>query len=96
MTADHAFGPWRRDVDPAERLADLRALRALTFTLCGPRHPLIRALHAAETGDADTLAAALREIDALPALPRRRLLSSFAALSGPIASPEPPRRKEKP
>jgi hypothetical protein len=69
------------NIDEGERRARLRSMRALVLTFCGPAHPLGAALRAAEAGDAETLADALAEIDRLPALTRRRLLSTFALLS---------------
>jgi hypothetical protein len=79
VTGDATFGPWRRSLDQIERAAERRELKALATVFCGQKHSLVRALRAAQNGDADALAVALREIDALPALPRRRLLATFAA-----------------
>jgi hypothetical protein len=76
------FGPWRDDIDKAERLARLRELRALAHLLA-PNSPLAAALKAAETGDQAALDAALAELDRLPALARRRILATYAALSRP-------------
>jgi hypothetical protein len=76
------FGPWRDDIDKAERLARLRELRALAYLLV-PNSPLAAALKAAETGDQAALDAALAELDRLPALARRRILATYAALSRP-------------
>ena len=71
------FGPWREDIGVAERLARLRALAYLL----APNSPLVVALKAAETGGAAALQAALAELDRLPALARRRLLATYAALN---------------
>jgi hypothetical protein len=76
------FGPWRDDLPADERKARVRELRALAHLLA-PNSPLIAALTAAEAGDQTALDAALDEIDRLPALTRRRLLASYAALSRP-------------
>jgi hypothetical protein len=76
------FGPWADGFDGAERLARLRAMRALAFVFCGPAHPLTMALLEAEADDAAAIAA-LDHLDALPALRRRRLLAAYAALSAP-------------
>jgi hypothetical protein len=35
------FGPWVPDLDPAERLARYRSLRALVQVFAGARHPLV-------------------------------------------------------
>jgi hypothetical protein len=67
-------------VEPAERLARLRSLRVAARILCGTRAAeLEAALATAEEHDAD-LAAALRQLDALPPLDRRRLLATW----GPV------------
>jgi hypothetical protein len=80
--ADPGFGPWRSDIPADERKARCRELRALA-RLLAPKSPLAAALKAAEDGDADALALALAEIDRLPALPRRRILATYAALMKP-------------
>lgn len=80
MTPD-SFGPWAADLDPAERLARLRSLRALVQLLAGARHPLVEALARAEADPRDH--AALEAWEALmtiPALRRRRILGSLAQL----------------
>jgi hypothetical protein len=79
---DGGFGPWRDDIPADERKARLRELRALTYLLA-PQSPLVVALKAAETGDQAALDAALAELDRLPALARRRILATYAALSRP-------------
>jgi len=53
-----AFGPWAAGLDPAERLARLRSLRALVQVFAGPTHSLVAALAQAE-GDPGDEAAAL-------------------------------------
>ena len=74
------WGPFAPDIDDAERLARLRSLRALALVHCGPHGAVLRAaLRAAETKPA-ALAIALEAINSLPAVPRRHLLASYAAL----------------
>ena len=82
MTAPPNFGPWASQLRPGERVARLRGLRALSIVFCGLHHPLTRALAAAET-DKPAAQLALVELDKLPPLPKRRLLTTFAALSAP-------------
>lgn len=85
IPASSAFGPWRPDIEPAERLARLRSLRAITRLHLGPRGTAFaEALRRAET-DPDQLEAALRQLDALASLDRRTVLASFAALHRPAA-----------
>ena len=63
--------------DAAERRARLRSLRMASRLLCGPRGTeLERALHAAER-DPAALPRALVLLDAMPAIDRRRVLSSW-------------------
>jgi hypothetical protein len=72
-----AFGPWSPDVDPAERIAQLRSLAALGAVSVGSSHPLVAELRAAETNHA-AAGRALALLDALPSLTRRRLLATFS------------------
>jgi hypothetical protein len=75
------FGPWASNIDPAERLARLRAMRALAMTVARPHAgELIRALRRAEDEPA-ALPEALALLDRLPALARRRVLTSYATLA---------------
>jgi len=72
------FGPWTPDIDPAERLARTRTLRALVRVYTGPKHPtLLESLRRAEA-DPAALAEAASLFDALPAIPRRHILASYA------------------
>jgi hypothetical protein len=77
------------DIDAGERLARLRCLQALARVLGGPAaEQLVAALRQAET-DAAALPAADAQLDAMPTIPRRRILSSFAAtLPAPVSSQE--------
>ena len=82
--ADH-WGPFCPDIDPAERLARLRSLRAIARLTTGPRgESLCEALRLAER-DAARLPAALDALDRLAPIDRRQVLASFAALHRPAA-----------
>ena len=85
------FGPWREGLDPTERVTQLRSLAALATTFCGSRHPLVRALRAAER-DQEAAAEALVLIDRLPTLRRRQMLAVF----GRIACQRSPREATRP
>ena len=75
------FGPLALDLDPAERLARLRTLRALVRVMTGPRGDTVaNALRASEQ-DNSLLVFACAALDALAPLDRRRILSSYAALA---------------
>jgi hypothetical protein len=78
------------DAAEPERAARLRELRVLALVYCGPAHPVAKAM-AAAVMDPAAADAALAEIGRLPALCRRRLLSTFAAIVFP--SPEPRRKR---
>ena len=74
------FGPWRDGIDPAERLARLRSMRAIAHLCLGPRgDALTDALRLSERNP-DHLPAALTALDALAPLDRRTVLASFANL----------------
>jgi hypothetical protein len=62
-----------------ERTARLRELRLASLLLLGRRHTLTQAVAAALI-DPAAVVGALDELDALPALPRRRLLATIAAI----------------
>jgi hypothetical protein len=94
------FGPWSFGISPMERLARLRALRALAMLICGgPAHPLYVELLAAEL-DVAALPRALDQLGRLPALPapaprELRVARCRFAFSAPrrARAASPPRRR---
>jgi hypothetical protein len=74
------WGPFAAEIPSAERLARVRALRALLQDTHGTTHPLYRALYFAESGEPDDLAALSLELERFPALDRRKLLARWAAM----------------
>ncbi|WP_149468520.1 hypothetical protein [Roseomonas genomospecies 6] len=79
LTADAGFGPFLRNLDPAERAARSRTLAALVRVFAGSAAgPLVAALHCLER-DAQAADEALALFDALPARPRRHALGAYAA-----------------
>jgi hypothetical protein len=80
ISAADQWGPFADGLDPAERLARLRSMRAITHLCCGPRgDDLARELRLAER-DSSRLPAAVAALDRLAALDRRHVLASFARL----------------
>jgi len=75
------WGPWSPNLDDGERLRRTSVLRALAFAYTG--NSALEAALSRPERDADALADAQIELDLLPALPRRRLLSTYARLSRP-------------
>jgi hypothetical protein len=75
------FGPWAADIDPAERRARLRGMRALALVHCRYETDFLKSLQRAET-DATALPAAFDQLERLPALRRRHLLATYAQLIG--------------
>lgn len=74
------WGPFAPSLSPAERVARLRALRALAHLLLGLRgRDLCRLLREAESDDA-LLGVVALTIDTLPSRDRRNLLASYGAL----------------
>ena len=67
------------DIAEPERTARLREARVAAQLLLGRKHPLVGALIAA-IADPAALVSALAELDALAALPRRRLLATLASV----------------
>lgn len=75
-----AFGPWADHLEPGERVARCRALRALALLILGPGHELVSLLARAEHCDV-ALMLASGALDALGALRRRRLLAAYCAVA---------------
>lgn len=75
------FGPFRHDVGVVERVAQFRTLAVLAKVLHGDS-PLWFLFRHAETDDG-ARAAALKAFDTLPALTRRRILATYAAVTWP-------------
>lgn len=74
------WGPFADGIDPAERLARLRSLRAIVRLTTGPRgDTLAHALRLSER-DPGHLPAALTALAALAPIDRRHVLASFARL----------------
>jgi hypothetical protein len=76
------FGPWVPDISETERVAGFRALAALTAVFAGSGHVAVGALRRAES-DASLSGAAQAAFDGLPALPRRKIISVYAAVMYP-------------
>lgn len=78
--ASDAWGPFESAISPAERLARLRSLRAIC--ICGPwrGHVIVKLLFLAESLEPGDLQAAALEIDRMPALSRRNLISIYGRL----------------
>ncbi|MCW2244736.1 hypothetical protein M2352_000327 [Azospirillum fermentarium] len=83
-SANDQWGPFTPGIDPAERLARLRSLRSLASVLVHPNDAarLLSVLREAEAND-NAAPQALDLINHLPALSRRRLLASYAAVHTP-------------
>lgn len=80
------WGPFASGLDPCERRARLRSLRAIARLHLGQRGTiLIDALRAAETDDG-RLSDALTVLDRLASVDRRRVLASYAAFTRPPAA----------
>lgn len=80
--ASLTFGPWAADLDPIERAARLRGLRAVALVYARRQAGFISALARAER-DGAALAEAGRLLDAIPPLYRRRMLAAYAQLARP-------------
>ena len=74
------FGPWSRDIDPAERRCRWRALAALALVYAGHDSELAQAARAAEHDDT-AAERAWHMLLRLPPLQRRRLLSIWGAMN---------------
>jgi hypothetical protein len=79
------WGPWSASMPEPERRRAVLVLKTLASIVCGRRHPLYKALLRADmAGDDARGAQALAlleagiELERLPALKRRQLISSYA------------------
>ena len=77
------FGPFREGLDIKERTAQLRCLRTLVH-LFFPLPELELALRQGESGESrESAKSALAMFDAIPSLPRRKILTTFVYLNAP-------------
>jgi len=83
IAASDAWGPFRPDLDEAERWARLRCLRAVVHLSTGARGADLAALLRRAETDPTALPAAINALDRLAGLDRRHVLASYAALSRP-------------
>jgi hypothetical protein len=79
------FGPFRPDADRVERVAGFRAFAVLTAVFAGSDHVVVDLLRRAEA-DVGMSDLALAAFDRLPALPRRKIISVYAAVTRPRRS----------
>lgn len=71
------WGPFHAALSHGERVARLRTLRAIVQLSVRDGMALQKALWLAESGEAEDLHGAMIELDRLPALTRRHVLSSY-------------------
>lgn len=80
-----AWGPFAADIDPAERRARCRCLRAIVHLSTGRRgDELAEHLRRSEQ-DLDALPLAAAALNRLAGLDRRHVLASYAVLNRPTA-----------
>jgi hypothetical protein len=79
------WGPWSPTCHRDERVPQLRTLRTLAHLHLGPEDPWVAQLRAAET-DPMAFVQALEGFERIPALRRRQVLASFAAINWPPAT----------
>jgi hypothetical protein len=75
-----SYGPWSQSLHSGERVAQLRSLAALCAMSFGSEHPIVSSLRLAES-DPSALRRAYEAFELLPPLPRRHVLSTFAAVT---------------
>ncbi|WP_342111814.1 hypothetical protein [Methylobacterium sp. SI9] len=81
IASSEAWGPFRADIDPAERKARLRCLRSIVHLSTGPRGQALADLLLRAEQDAGLLPSALAALSDLDALDKRRVWSSYLALN---------------
>ncbi|MCJ2065818.1 hypothetical protein MKK63_24380 [Methylobacterium sp. J-088] len=85
IPAADAWGPFRGDIDPAERKARLRCLRAVVHLSTGPRGQALADLLLRAEQDAGLLPSTLAALSDLDPLDKRRVWASYLALNRPAA-----------
>ena len=80
ISAADQFGPCALDLDPAERLARLRSMRAIVCLSCGQRGETFADLLRQAERDPAALEPAAGALRRLASIDRRHVLTSFAAL----------------
>jgi hypothetical protein len=76
------YGPFAKGPDPIERARKLMCFAGITACHLGSGHPLVSELRLAETDDA-ALEHAFEMFEELPALPKRRVIATYAAVMQP-------------
>lgn len=74
------FGPWAPDLEPGERLARLRSMRAIVRLACGLRGEALADQLCRAERDPAALSSAAEALRGLASIDRRSVLCSFAAL----------------
>lgn len=85
IPAADRWGPFRSDLDPAERIARLRCLRAVVHLSTGPRGEVLSNLLLCAERDDELLDLALSALASLDPLDKRRVWASYATLNRPAA-----------
>jgi hypothetical protein len=92
------WGPWSKAMAEPERRRAILVLKTLASIICGRQHPLYKALARADAAQDDARGAqalalleAGIELERLPALKRRQLISSYAG-NMLLDAPDAPRR----
>lgn len=78
------WGPFADGIEPGERLARLRTLRAIAHLQLGRRGEILADLLRRAEADPAALAPAVAAINRLASLDRRHVLASFASLHRPV------------
>ena len=81
IPAADQWGPFAAGLDPAERRARLRSLRALARVHCGPRAAELCRLLACAEPDDTALEPASFALNRFASIDRRHVLASYARLS---------------
>jgi hypothetical protein len=76
------FGPWAPGVEADERRRQFRCMAALAAAFTGSQSALVAAMREAERDD-NAAGRALELLNDLPALTRRRIVSTFGGVTWP-------------
>jgi hypothetical protein len=84
IAARDQWGPFASGIDPAERMARVRAFRVAVHVDCGTAGREATELLRQAERDPAALSKALAAFERLPALPKRRALSTYCATATPV------------
>ena len=83
MSISTGWGPWTPGLEPVERIARLRCLRAIYHLALGPAAERLTSLLSMAEADDAALDAAAAALDQTPSRDRRRMIAHYGSVTCP-------------